>query len=197
MDHAIDQLLIFFFRLSAEPILGFMTGIAVLCLLCAIIGSLTVLAATRANSNLLIRQNREMVKMQNLSVKALLSKDKPAYKLLNREANDAFGKYFFAQIAISASYLWPAPFALAWLHERFADVDFFLPMTIPGIGDSVSYTFSFFPMYILVSILFSKIKPHIPLFNGMTRHLETIKKDADTMVTIADYMPDPKPRQTA
>lgn len=189
MFNIIDGYLIFFFRLTSEPILGYLIGIAVLALLCAGIGSLTVLAATLANSRHLIHQNREMVQMQNLSVKALVAKDKSAYKLLNREANDAFGKYFFAQVAMSVSYLWPAPFALAWLQERFADVDFFLPVNVPGVGSSVGYTFSFIPMYILVSILFSKVKRRLPLFDVMNSHLDTIRKDADAMVTIADYLP--------
>lgn len=193
MAAAIDQFLIFFFRLSPEPILGYLIGIAVLCLICAIIGSLTVLVITRINSGHLIAQNREMVRMQNLSVKALLARDKPAYTLINREANDAFGKYFFAQITVSVSYLWPAPFALAWLQQRFEGVDFLLPFHIPGTPGTVGYAFSFIPMYILVSILFGKLKKHLRLFDGMDRHLETIQKDAATMVTLADVLPTPEP----
>ena len=188
-----DAYIIYFFRLSTEPIIGFLLGIAALSLLCALIGNLTVLAATHVNGNYLIRQNREMVDMQNLSVKALVAKDKSAYKLLNREANDRFGKYFFAQINMSVSYLWPTPFALAWLDHRFAAVDFLLPFHIPGFGTSVGYTFSFIPMYILMSILFGKLKKHLPLFNSMTKYLATIQKDAATMVTLADVLPTPEP----
>ncbi len=189
MMYTIDGFLIEWFRLHPEPILGYMIGIALLSAMCAVIGGITLLIATRANGDLFISQNRQMVKMQNLSVKALIAKDKPAYKLLNREANDAFGKYFFAQIAVSVSSLWPAPFALAWMHTRFADVDFLLPVHIPGIGNSVGYAFSFIPMFILMSILFSHLKKRLPVFDRMHRHLDEIHREADKMVTVADYLP--------
>ncbi len=195
MFSVIDPFLIFFFRLSDEPILGYLLGIAVLSLLCALIGSITVLAATRFNREHLIRQNRDMVRMQNLSVKALIAKDKPAYKLLNREANDAFGKYFFAQLTVSVSYLWPAPFALAWLQTRFEGVVFLLPIDLPGIQGGVGYAFSFIPMFILVSMLFAKLKKCLPLFNVVDNHLETIRKDADDMVTLADVVLPPAPKK--
>lgn len=151
-----DSILIWFFRIVDPPILGYFTGTAVLCLLCAILGRLTLIMGSRINSEYLARDNNNMVHMHNLSLYALLSRDKNAYRSCNKEANEAFGKVFFAQVALGASSLWPAPFALAWMQSRFGHVEFVLPFALPGIGDTVGYMFTFFPVFVLTHILYAR-----------------------------------------
>lgn len=183
---SIDAILIAPFRLTEIPIIGYFLGIFCLALLCVMLGQLTLAIAFRFNRKWLNRDNRQMVRMHNLSLKALAVKDKTAYKACNKEANDAFGKYFFAQIGLSISSLWPVPFALGWMQTRFASVDFELPFHLPGIGDSVGYTFSFIPVYILVYILFGKIKHRLPLFKKMAQQIQSDMSTTENMLSFTD-----------
>lgn len=182
----IDAVLIAPFRLTEIPIIGYFLGIFCLTLLCVMIGQWTLAVAFRFNRKWLNHDNQQMVRMHNLSLKALAVKDKAAYKACNKEANDAFGKYFFAQIGLSISSLWPVPFALGWMQTRFASVDFELPLHIPGIGDSVGYTFTFIPVYILVYILFGKIKHRLPLFKKMAQTIQNDMSMSEKMLSFAD-----------
>lgn len=167
----IDGALIFFYRLSDQPILGYYLGTAMLCLLCVVLGQLTLAATFAWNRRHIDRDNRELVHLHNLSIKALLARDKGAYKACNKGANDAFGKIFFAQIAMGISSLWPVPFALGWMQTRFGAVAFDLPLSLPLLGHKVGYLFTAIPIYVLVYIAFGKIKNHLPLFRSVARML--------------------------
>ena len=186
----IDRFLVFFYRLVDNPILGYYIGTGTLCLLCVIIGQLTLAASFLWNRRSIDHDNQEMVHMHNLSVKALLAKDKKTYKLCNKVANDAFGKVFFSQIAMSISSLWPVPFALAWMQTRFSEVAFELPVRLPLVGEKVGFLFTAIPIYILMYILFGKIKSKLPFFSSMARILaEYDKKDGDAMIRLSDLTP--------
>ena len=184
--NVIDGFLISFYRVTDIPILGYYFGTIVLSLISVVLGQMTYCWAYRHNHRFFNSDNREMVHMHNLSIRALGAKDKKAYTSCNKQANDAFGKYFFAQVAIGIASLWPVPFALAWMQSRFADVEFPLPFTIPVIGSAVGFMFSFFPIYVLVYMLFGKIKNKIPYFSAF----ETWRKEKDTageeMLSFAD-----------
>jgi hypothetical protein len=172
MQRGLDTAFIFFFRLPELPIIGYYLGCAVLSLACVVVGQITIAIAFFWNQKFIDRDNQEMVRMHNLSVKALLSKDKRAYKSCNKVANDAFGKVFFSQIALSVSSLWPIAFAAGWLQDRFQDVSFPLPISLPVIGGQVGFMFTFLPIYILVYILFGQIKGHLPFFRTVVKRLE-------------------------
>ena len=191
----IDSFLIWFYRIHETPIVGYFVGTSWLALLCVILGQITMYAALGFNKKRINQDSQEMIRMHNLSVYALLAKDKRAYKACNREANDAFGKYFFAQIALGISSLWPIPFALGWMQTRFMNVDFALPLRIPLIGDSVGYTFSFIPTYILIYILFGRLKHHLPFFRNMEKILFSKDEDAEEMMSLSDICRKP-PAQT-
>ncbi len=163
----LDAFLIYFFRLADNPMLGYLSGIAVLALGCVILGELSMGVAYRWNHVFLARDSRSLVRLQNGSLRALQARDKEGYQALNREANDAFGKLFFTQVALAAASLWPLPFAMHWLQARFGEVVFALPITLPPVGDSVGYAFTFIPMYILVRILFGHVKGRLPFFRGI------------------------------
>jgi hypothetical protein len=167
-----DSAFIYFFRLPDIPILGYYLGCAVLSLACVVVGQITIAIAFFWNKRFIDADNREMVRMHNLSVRALLAKDKKAYKSCNKVANDAFGKVFFSQIALSISSLWPVAFAAGWLQTRFQDVTFALPVSLPVIGNQVGFMFTFLPIYILVYILFGWIKGRLPLFRTIVKRLE-------------------------
>ncbi|MDO9565998.1 MAG: hypothetical protein Q7J15_04590 [Candidatus Desulfaltia sp.] len=187
----IDTFLIFFFRITTNPVIGYFIGILVLSVICVIIGEFTISLAFRFNKKYIDHDNRKMVRMQNLSVQALMAKDKMSYKACNKEANEAFGKVFFKQIALAASSLWPIPFALGWMQTRFLDVEFLLPCRLPALGESAGYSFTFIPMYILARILFGKIKHKLPYFKKMQKMLDKYK-DSEKIMSFSDLMK-PKP----
>jgi hypothetical protein len=184
--NGIDGFLISFYRLTDIPILGYYVGTAVLSLICVIVGQMTYCWAYRRNHRFFSSDNREMVRMHNLSIKALGAKDKGAYKHCNKQANDAFGKYFFAQVAIGISSLWPVPFGLGWMQTRFGGVDFALPVTLPGFGSSVGFMFTFFPIYILIYWLFGKIKHKIPYFSSFESWRKASHTEGEEMMNFSD-----------
>lgn len=179
MQQWLDTAFIFFFRLPEIPILGYYLGCAVLSLACVVVGQITIAVAFFWNQKFIDRDNHEMVRMHNLSVKALLAKDKRAYKSCNKVANDAFGKVFFSQVALSISSLWPIPFAAGWLQTRFQDVSFPLPLSLPVIGGQVGFMFTFLPIFILVYILFGQIKGRLPFFRTVVKRLEQYDGEGD------------------
>jgi hypothetical protein len=184
--NGIDGFLISLYRVSDIPILGYYFGTAMLSLICVVVGQMTYCWAYRRNHRFFNSDNREMVRMHNLSIKALGVKNKGAYKNCNKQANDAFGKYFFAQVAIGISSLWPVPFALGWMQSRFAEVDFALPVAVPGFGSSVGFLFTFFPIYILTYLLFGKIKNRIPYFSSFERWRKESHTEAEEMMNFSD-----------
>ena len=89
-----------------------------------IIGELTISLAFLAVKKRIDKFSEEALRYQDLSLEALKRGDKAAYRAANRLANDAFGHSFFMQIALSAAFLWPVFFALAWMNYRFAGLEF-------------------------------------------------------------------------
>jgi hypothetical protein len=186
--HQTDAALIFFFRLAANPMLGYLLGIAVLALVCVVLGDLTITLALRVKGTYFHQDSLELVRMQNKSLLALRAGDKESYQACNEMANDSFGKVFFSQIALGASSLWPLPFALHWLDGRFADVAFVLPIPL-GHLTSVGYAFSFIPMYILVRILFGRVRPHLPGYRRLTGSPAGDAEDIEVMLSMEDVFP--------
>ena len=54
-------------------------------------------------------------------MEALKAGNRPAYEAANKLANEAFGKSFFMQLTLSATFFWPVFFALGWMQYRFLD----------------------------------------------------------------------------
>ena len=187
----LDALLIAFFRLAENPMLGYLTGIAVLSLGCVILGELSMGLAYRWNHAFLRRDNRRLVRLQNGSLRALKARDKESYQALNREANDAFGKVFFTRVALAAASLWPLPFAMQWLESRFGDVLFALPIALPKTGDTVGYAFTFIPMYILVRIVFGRVKGRMPFFRGVRSLQAREHKEGEQLLSLTDVFHTP------
>ncbi len=168
-----DALLIFPFRLPHDALFGFLFGAFCLAMICVVLGEFTLSAAIRFNQGHLQRLKAEISQREALSVQAFEMGDRAGYKALNKQANDAWGRHFFTMAAYSAGILWPVPFALAWLHGRFAGVDFALawPLTLL-FGQTVGYPFVFIPLYILARIIFGHSRRFLPYFKGVQRRLD-------------------------
>jgi len=169
----IDPILIGPYRLAGDPMVGFLTGTFCLCMVCVVLGELTVSAAIRLNRRHLRDLKREVSRKEQLSFRAYAEGDRSTYTALNKAANDAWGRYFFTMAAYSAGILWPVPFALAWMQTRFQDVDFELafPLNL-AFGDAVGYPFVFIPMYVLARIVFKHLRPKLPYFRGVQAMLD-------------------------
>jgi hypothetical protein len=168
-----DQFLIFFFRLSDVPIVGFLIGSFCLAFFSVIPGELTVSLAVKINKRYTDAMAAEINEKERLSMVAYGAGDKTSYKALNKDATDAWGKHFFTMAAYSAGMLWPVPFALSWLHGRFAGVDFALAWPLDRLlTPAVSYAFVFIPIYILARIVFGRLRRYLPYFKNVQRALD-------------------------
>ena len=110
------------------------------------------------------------------------------YKASNKLANDAFGKTFFMQIAMSSAFLWPIPFALAWMDYRFGDVDFRLLFTDHYVG----YACVFVPLYAASYLVFKRVKYRIPYFRRIKALLDSQSESAQKMKSFVDFLPSGK-----
>jgi hypothetical protein len=186
----IDGVLIQFYRLTGLTFLDYLLGTFILALISVILGELTLSLAFRYNRGHVRAITDNMVKMNNLSIMALRSRDKKSYKACNDMANDAFGKYFFNITAYSASSLWPAFFALAWMQARFSQVEFSLPSPLAIITPAIGYFPAFLLCYILARMLFKNVRCYLPYFRNVQKQLdEDDKEKLERMMTVSDLMP--------
>ncbi len=181
----IDPALIWFYRLTGNALVDFLTGTFVLAFLALITGEVTASFAFLAGRRYIERTSAEMVKYQNLSMDALKAGDKAAYQAANKLANDAFGRSFFMRSAMSAGYLWPAFLALAWMNYRFWDVHFVL--ITPRF--TVGYVFMFIVLYAAAYLVFKRIKYKLPHFRRIKTILEGYRDSTEQMKTPADLLP--------
>ncbi|MBI5064345.1 MAG: hypothetical protein HZB87_12985, partial [Desulfatitalea sp.] len=169
----LDALLIAPFRLPQDALFGFLIGAFCLAMICVVLGEMVLSAAIRFNQGHLRDLKAEISQRERLSMQAYGMGDRDGYKAFNKEANDAWGRHFFTMAAYSAGMLWPVPFALAWLHSRFAAVSFELAWPLSLIvGPTVSYPFIFIPLYILARIIFGHVRRWLPYFKGVQRRLD-------------------------
>ena len=178
----LDPWMIWAFRTSENPYVGFAIGILWICLATTVIGELCMAGIYFLNKKHFAKINRDMVDHHNLSVKAIGVKNKEAWKACNSIANEAFGKNFFSHIALFASSLWIVPFGIGWLFYRFGEVDFIVPF----IGE-VGPPFIFIPAYVLTRYLFGKAKPYLPLFKTIKRKIRE-NEGEDEMMLFSDLM---------
>ena len=140
--------------------IDYFIGTLLLAMIAVLIGDFTTSLVYRANRSYFRNLNSRLGEMHNSSMVALRIKDKAGYKAVNREANDTFGMLFFGMFGLSASYLWPAFFALAWMQTRFEGIQF--PLFIKNW--TTNYFLTFLVLYILARIIFWKLKPYLPYF---------------------------------
>ena len=164
----LDALLIAPFRLPASPYVGMWLGAAVLAFWCLLLGELTSAVLFFAQHRRFSRMHDDMVRYHNLSVDALHAGNKEAYLAANTLAHETFGNGFFAQAAAGLASIWPLPFALAWMAQRFEGI------TIYAVGSSyeLGYVFVLLSAYLIERLLFARIRRRLPLF----ARIEAIKR---------------------
>jgi hypothetical protein len=178
----LDPWMIWAFRVPGNAYVGFVLGLIWVALVTTVVGELCMAGVYFLNKKHFRTINRDMVDHHNLSVKALGAKDKTAWKACNSIANDAFGKNFFAHMALFASSLWVVPFGIGWLFYRFGQVDFSLPY-VGAIGPA----FLFIPVYIAVRYLFCKSKPWLPVFRTIREKVKA-NEAGDEMMEFTDLL---------
>lgn len=160
---ALDGTLIELYRLTGMTVPDYFIGTFLLAGIAVIIGELTTALVYLVNRSYFRRLNSRLGELHDTSMVALRLKDKPSYKAVNREANDTFGLVFFGMFGLSASFLWPAFFALAWMGSRFDGIKF--PVFFKGL--TAGYFFTFLICYILARMAFSALKPHLPYLKNL------------------------------
>jgi hypothetical protein len=180
----LDPYLIRLYRLTGYAPADFIIGTFALALMAVIIGEYTISFAYLFASKRIERVTDEAVKYQNLSIEALTSGDKEAYQAANRLANDAFGHSFFMQIALSAAFLWPICFALAWMSYRFADLEF----PVPYLHFSLGYIAVFLFLFVAAYFGFKPVKYRIPYFRRIKEMLDASSRKAKEMKSFADLL---------
>jgi len=168
---SIDAFLILFYRFTGIAIVDYMIGTFCLSMMAVILGELTVSLALKFNQKYLDQLSDQMNRKEALSIEAYEQGDMAGYKGLNKQATDAWGRKFFAMMGHSAAILWPIPFALGWMQTRFSGVNFEILFPFSLVTDSVGYTFSFFPIYVLTRIVFGHLRPFLPYFSSVHKGL--------------------------
>lgn len=141
-----DRVLIRPYQLFDDPAYAFWFGTLCLALLCVVVGRLTGALLYRLNKPYYEKENAELERVHDLSIRAANMGDKETFKAVNRLANESFGKNFFAGAALFSATLWPLPFALHWLSGRFEGI----PVHVLPNGMEFGYVFVMFACYIVV-----------------------------------------------
>jgi hypothetical protein len=136
----LDPYLIWFFRLTGQAGWNFLLGTLMVALLALLVGEFTSFLASFLVRRHFTQVAGEAKKYQDLSMEALKAGDRPAYEAANKLANDAFSKYFFMQLALSATFFWPIFFFLGWMQYRFLELEFPIPSASLGY---IGYSFCF------------------------------------------------------
>jgi len=163
LNALLDPAFIWAFRLVPDPRAGFFLGSVYVALCAVIVGDVAMSLAYRINRKAHLAHQREMLRQGDMSFQALACKDKKAYKACNSLANEAFGRNFFLGATLFCASVWPVALALGWMDERFGRVD---DLIAPFIGQ-VRPEFWFIPIYIVVRIVFSKVKYGVPLYRRL------------------------------
>jgi len=159
----LDPYLIWFYRLSDSAAVNFLLGTLALVVLSLLVGEFTSFLAS-----LIVRRHFEQVtgeakRYQDLSMEALKAGDRPAYEGANKLADEAFGKSFYSQVALSATFVWPIFFALGWMQYRFLEVAYPLPL----IGYPLGYAGVYVILYIAAYFVFKPVKRRMPYFRRL------------------------------
>jgi hypothetical protein len=183
----IDPYLVWCFRITGHSLADFLLGTLILALLTMIIGEMANFLAFLALRKQLEEVTAKAAKYQDLSVEALMAGDKPSYKAANHLANEAFGKAFFMQVALSAGFLWPVCFALAWMQYRFQELEYPIPFTGLSLGFIGVFILIFIPVY----ILFRRVKSRLPFFRRLNTSLENCDRKRRGLKTFGDLLAPP------
>lgn len=188
LNQFLDPFLVWMFRLPIDPVAAFAVGLCALALLLTMVGELCMAGAYFINRRHFAAITEDMVKNNNNSIRALAQKDKASYTACNSMANEAFGKNFFSGLALFASSVWPVAFALGWLEFRYGAIEFSLPLVDTVVG----VNFFFVPLYIVIRIVFCRLKPWLPVFGRIKKAVLANEHCGEDMMTWGDLVADEK-----
>jgi hypothetical protein len=178
----VDPYIIWFYRLTGYAFADFLLGTFVLAWIALLVGEFTISAVFLAAKQRIDASTDESRRYQDLSAEALSAGNKEAYSAANKLANDAFGRSFFMQIALSAAFLWPVFVALAWMNLRFAELEFPLLFTDYALG----CIGVFIVLYAAAYFIFKKIKYKLPYFRWIKTILDSYQSRAKETKSLAD-----------
>jgi len=178
----LDSYLIWFYRLSGSAEVNFLLGTLALAVLSLLVGEFTSFLASRIVRRHFEQVTGEAKRYQDLSMEALKAGDRPAYEAANKLANEAFGKSFYSQVALSATFVWPIFFALGWMQHRFLDVVFPLPF----IGFSLGYIGVFLILYITAYFVLKPVKRRMPYYRRIKELRDASGRSARNLKSFGD-----------
>jgi hypothetical protein len=152
----LDPFLIWFYRITGYAPVDFLIGTLTLAFISLLLGEFSLWLGSRALKRHLHKISDGATRYHNLSLEALSAGDRPAYKAANKLANEAFGRAFFLQVALSAAFLWPVFLALAWMGLRFSGVKFPLIFNV-----SLGYIGVFILVYVPAYLIFKRARRRI------------------------------------
>jgi hypothetical protein len=181
----LDPYLIWFYRLTGSAEVNFLLGTLALAILSLLVGEFTSFLAS-----FIVRRHFEQVtgeakRYQDLSMEALKAGDRPSYEAANKLANEAFGKSFYSQVALSATFVWPIFFALGWMQHRFLEVAFPLPL----IGFSLGYIGVFILLYIAAYFFFKPVKRRMPYYRRIKELRDASARSAQNLKSFGEPLP--------
>ena len=182
----VDPYIMWLYRLTGHAFADFLCGTFILAWISLLVGEFTISAVFLAARERIDVSTNEARRYQDLSAEALSAGNKEAYRAANKLANDAFGKSFFMQIALSAAFLWPIFFALGWMQYRFFDVEFELFFT----GYTVGFACVFIALYAAAYIIFKRLKYKLPYFRRIKVILDAYGQRTGQSKSIADLVPE-------
>ncbi|MBM4327831.1 MAG: hypothetical protein FJ118_11785 [Deltaproteobacteria bacterium] len=177
-----DPYLIWLYRITGHAFADFMLGTFLLAFIALVIGELTISVVFLIIKKRIDKVTDEVIRYQNLSMDAVQAGEKDAYNAANKLANDAFGKSFFMQIALSAAFLWPIPFALTWMQYRFGEVEFPILFSEHSLG----FPAVFIALYAAAYLMFRRVKYKIPYFKRIKAILDSYDLRSRKIKTLAD-----------
>jgi hypothetical protein len=155
----IDPVLIFPYRVFANPMIGWWVGTLCVAAWAVLIGEITTMVVGRINRSVITANLDQTEYYHEQSMKAKQAGDEKAYKGINKLANESYGKSFFLMMAAGMAALWPAFFAVAWLDQRFRHIEFVLPAWSGGL--ELNSIAPFILIYIGLRIAWGRIKKKI------------------------------------
>jgi hypothetical protein len=181
----VDPCIIWFYRLTGYAFVDFLLGTFALAWIVLLVGELTASVVFLTARRRIDAATQEARRYQDLSMEALSAGDKEAYRATNKMANDAFGRSFFMQIAVSAAYLWPAFLALDWMGRRFAEVEF--PLLFSDL--SIGFIGVFIVSYAAAFLMLRTIKCKLPHFRDMAVIMAGYRNRLREMKRRAELLP--------
>jgi len=174
----LDEILISFFKITGVIVLDYLLGIFIVAMISILLGELSSWVAYRLNSSYIKSYFKIMKEKELLALEAQRQGENLAYKGLNEEATDYWGKHFFLTSAISIGSLWPIPFVIYWLGLRFEEVR--MPVTHPLswiFPDGMGYISLYVTMYFLARLIvkyliLAQIKLHKHKIQGILASLK-------------------------